>query len=272
LFEDQGGDMLRFYVEVACTAYRRQLIYRWANLAGLFTNCFFCVILSSVMIALYHARPVTAGYSLRDALSYIWATQALIMSVLPFNWIDLMLAIRSGEVVADLSKPCDFFLYWFSRELGRSVYYVLFRALPIYGVGWLLCGLEVGANWSIWPAFLGCLVLGIMAGVVFRVFLNLMAFWIIEARAVITLGTTLAQFLSGAYIPVVFFPAWLSSLATWLPFNGMMNVPAQIFLGKLTRQTLLFELALQLGWLLVSITVVRHITSLATRRVVVQGG
>jgi viologen exporter family transport system permease protein len=33
--------MLRFYFEVARTAYRRQLIYRWANLAGLLTNIFF---------------------------------------------------------------------------------------------------------------------------------------------------------------------------------------------------------------------------------------
>lgn len=264
--------MLRFYIEVARTAYRRQLIYRWANLAGLFTNCFFCVILSSVMIALYHARPITAGYSLRDALSYTWSTQALIMTVLPFGWIDLMLAIRSGEVVAELSKPCDFFLYWFSRELGRSVYYFLFRGLPIYAIGCLLFGLEIGANWLVWPAFLGCLVLGMMAGVVFRVLLNLVAFWIIEARAVVVLGTTLAQFLSGAYIPVVFFPAKLSTLATWLPFNGMMNAPTQVFLGKLSSQALLFELALQLGWLFLSILVVRHITSIATRRVVVQGG
>ena len=48
--------MLRFYIEVAHTAFRRQLIYRWANLAGLLTNIFFGAIFSYVMIALFHAR------------------------------------------------------------------------------------------------------------------------------------------------------------------------------------------------------------------------
>lgn len=264
--------MLRFYFEVARTAYRRQLIYQWANLAGLFTNCFFCIIISSVMIALYHARPITAGYSLHDALSYNWATQAMIMVVLPFGWIDLMLTVRSGEVVSDLSKPCDFFLYWFSRGLGQSVYYFLFRGLPTYVFGWLLFGLELGSNWSTWLAFLVCLALGIMIGAVFRVLLNLVAFWVLEARAVVVLGLTIAQFLSGAYVPVVFFPAWLSTVVLWLPFNGMMNAPAQIFLGKLTGPSLLFELALQLIWLFLAVLVVRQITALATRRVVVQGG
>lgn len=264
--------MLRFYFEVARAAYRRQLIYRWANLAGLFTNCFFCVVISSVMIALYHARSVTVGYSLRDALSYTWATQAMIMVVLPFGWIDLMLTIRSGEVVADLSKPCDFFLYWFSRELGRATYYFLFRGLPTYGVGWLLFGLEMGANWSVWPPFLGFLALSVMAGAVFRVLLNLVAFWMVEARAVVVFGTTVAHFLAGGYVPVAFFPGWLSALSIWLPFNGMMNAPAEIFLGKLSSLPLFVALTLQLGWLCLSIIVVRHITTIATRRVVVQGG
>ena len=264
--------MLRFYLEVARTAYRSQLIYRWANLAGLCANIFFGIILCSVMIALYRARPVTAGYNLRDVLSYIWAAQALIMVVLPFGWQDLMLTIRTGEVVSDLSKPCDFFLYWFSRELGRAVYYFVFRALPVYLAGTLIFGLEYGANWVVWPWFLVTLALGAMSGVVYRVLLNLVAFWMLEARAVITFGTTIAQFFTGNYLPVAFFPAWLYTLANWLPFNGMINAPTQVFLGKLTGSALFTDLAMQLGWLLVLGVIVRLITAIATRHVVVQGG
>ena len=264
--------MLRFYVEVARTAYRSQLIYRWANLAGLGANLFFGIIFCSVMIALYQVRPVTAGYNLREALSYIWATQALIMVVLPFNWQDLMRTIRTGEVVSDLSKPCDFFLYWCSREFGRAVYYFIFRGIPTYLVGALIFGLGFGADWSTWPLFLLTLLLGTASGVVYRVLLNLSAFWLLEARAVIALGTTLAQFFTGNYLPVVFFPAWLYMLAKWLPFNGMINGPAQVFMGKLGGTELFGELALQLSWLLVLVIVVRLITALATRRVIAQGG
>ena len=42
-------DMLLFYIEEARTAFRRQLIYRWANLAGLLTNAFFGSIFSYVL-------------------------------------------------------------------------------------------------------------------------------------------------------------------------------------------------------------------------------
>src|SRR5262245_28184024 len=78
--------MLRFYFEVARTAFRRQLVYRWANLAGLATNIFFGAIVSYVYIALFQANGPAGGavngFTLHDTLRYIWLIQALIMVVL----------------------------------------------------------------------------------------------------------------------------------------------------------------------------------------------
>ncbi len=52
----------------------------------------------------------------------------------------------------------------------------------------------------------------------------------------------------------------------------MMNGPAMVFLGKLGGPSLLREMLLQLAWLLVLTVLVRLLTKIATRRVVVQGG
>jgi ABC-2 type transport system permease protein len=264
--------MLRFYVEVARTAFRRQLIYRWANLAGLVTNIFFGAIYSYVVIALYHARHVAAGYSLGDTLRYIWVAQSMIMLVLPFAWRDLMLTIRTGEVVSDMSKPCDFYWYWFSREFGRSIYYLLFRGIPTFVSGMLLFGVGVLFDWKIWFAFTISLVLGIMLGITYRFLSNITAFWIMEARAVILLAEVVAFFFSGNYIPIPFFPDWLRAITDWLPFSGLMNVPAQVFGGKISGTVLLLAVSRQVFWVIVLILGVRAIAAIAARRVVVQGG
>ena len=87
--------ILRFYIEVARTACRRQLIYRWANLAGLCTNAFFAAIGSYVVVALFQARTSAGGYHLAETVQYIWLLQALTMPILPFGWMDLMLTIRT---------------------------------------------------------------------------------------------------------------------------------------------------------------------------------
>lgn len=78
--------MLRFYFEVARIGFRRQLMYRWANLAGLCTNIFFAMVFSYVIIALYHSLPSVASYNVQDTLRYTWLMQAIIMIVLPFSW------------------------------------------------------------------------------------------------------------------------------------------------------------------------------------------
>ncbi len=264
--------MLRFYFEVARTAFRRQLIYRWANIAGLLTNIFFGAIFSYVIIALFHARTVAAGYNVQDTLRYTWLVQAMVMVILSFGWYDLMYTIRSGEVVSDLSKPCDFYWYWFSREAGRSAYYLLFRGLPTYLSGMLLFGIGVPGNWKVWPVYALSLSLGAMLGIAYRFLYNVIAFWVLEARAVGGLFVVIALFFTGSYVPVTFFPSWLRAISAWLPFSGLMNVPAEIFLGKLAGGALLLEIGRQVLGIIVLTLVVRMLTAIATRRVIAQGG
>jgi len=264
--------MLRFYVEVARTAFRRQMIYRWANLAGLLTNSFWGALISYVTIALYHARPVVAGYNVTDTLRYTWLVQAMIMVVLPFSWFDLLLTIRTGEVAADLNKPCDFYAYWFSREVGRDMYFLLFRGLPTYLAGMLLFGIGLPAGWVYWLPYALSLVLGAAIGIAFRFLANIAAFWLIEGRAAAGLAFAVAFFCGGSYVPVVFFPPVLRAIIEWLPFSAMFNTPAEIFIGTLSGAAILPALARQALWLVALTVAARGLTTLATRRVVVQGG
>lgn len=264
--------MLRFYVEVARTAFRRQLIYRWSNLAGLCTNVFWGIIQSAVYIALFRSRPVAAGYTLADTLRYWWLIQGMIMIVLPFGWFDLLLTIRSGEVVTDLSKPCDFYLYWFSREAGRNAYYLLFRFLPTYTAGILLFRLGLPGDWQTWTLFTLSVILGAALGIAYRFIANIAAFWVVEGRPVAGLSYVVALFFTGSYLPIAFFPPLLRTLIEWSPFSGLMNVPAELFAGKLAGLDLALALGQQVLWLVALTLVARGLTHLATRRVIAQGG
>ena len=264
--------MLRFYVEAARTAFRRQLIYRWANLAGLCTNIFWGVIESAVFIALYHSRPVAAGYSLTDTLRYWWLIQGMIMIVLPFGWFDLVLTIRSGEVVTDLSKPCDFYWYWFSREVGRDAYYLLFRFLPTYTAGILLFHIGLPDDWRTWTLFALSLTLGAALGIAYRFIANLAAFWVVEGRPVAGLSYVVALFFTGSYLPIAFFPPVLRTLIEWSPFSGLMNVPAELFVRKAAGSGIVLAFVQQLFWLVTLTLLARGLTRLATQRVVAQGG
>lgn len=267
-----GESVWRFYLEVARTAFRRQLIYRWANLAGLMTNIFFGAIFSYVIIGLFHARPSVNGYNVLDTLRYTWLVQSMIMIVLTFGWFDLMLTIRTGAVIADMSKPCDFYWYWFSRECGRDLYYLIYRSIPTYIGGMLLFSLGIPGNWRYWPAFLLSLALGSCFGIAYRVLYNAIAFWFLEARGIGTMLVVIALFFTGSYVPIPLFPHWLLVITQWLPFNALLNVPVEILLNNVSTGTIAFELARQFGWVIIFTLLVRLVIKRAARRVIVQGG
>jgi ABC-type uncharacterized transport system permease subunit len=52
----------------------------------------------------------------------------------------------------------------------------------------------------------------------------------------------------------------------------LINVPAEILLGKVSENALLFELGRQLLWVIIMTLVIRIVIGLAARRLVVQGG
>ena len=136
----------------------------------------------------------------------------------------------------------------------------------------LLFGFGAPENWGDWLVFLVSLLLGVAVGIAYRVLYNAVAFWFLEARGMGTLFVVIALFFTGSYVPLPFFPHWLLGIAAWLPFNALINVPAEILLGKIPASSLLFELGRQALWVVLLTLIVRLVIAVAARRVIVQGG
>ena len=112
---------MRLYWEVAKRSFQRQLAYRAATLAGLVTNTFFGYLRGAVFIALFATRPEVAGWDVRDALTYVWLTQALIMIVQLWGWWEVADNIKTGDVASDLAKPFDYYLLAGPRSRPRRL-------------------------------------------------------------------------------------------------------------------------------------------------------
>jgi ABC-2 type transport system permease protein len=72
-------------------------------------------------------------------------------------------------------------------------------------------------------AFPVALTLGIVASFGLRFLVNLTAFWILDVRGPIQILTGVWIFLSGAAVPITFFPDWLERIARVLPFASILQ-------------------------------------------------
>jgi ABC-2 type transport system permease protein len=262
---------VRLYLEVARRSFRRHLAYRAATLGGLIANSVFGVLIASVYRALYGGGDAgsVAGFTLREALTFVWIGQSLLMVVYMWGWWEVAAAVQTGDVVADLMKPFDYLGYWLSRDLGRAACHVLTRGVPTLTIGALLFDLALPGSVGRWLAFLTSVALAVVVSFGWRFLLNLSAFWLLDMRGVMTVSIMAINFFSGLLVPIAFFPPWLRAVAEALPFRAIVMVPVEVFLG---HRSLPSALTLQLFWAVALGLLARGVLALATRKVVVQGG
>ncbi len=262
---------IRLYVEVARSTYRRIAMYRSATLAGVFTNTVFGFLLAYILVAVYDERADVGGFDVTDAVTFTFVAQALLMALGMFSDTEIADRITSGDVIVDLQRPYDHQAWWAGVSYGKAAYYVVFRGIPPYLVGALAFHLRLPTPAHA-AAFVVSVALAVAIAFGWRYLLQLSAFWLLDVRGANQLGWLAAQFLSGFFLPLVFFPAWAESIARALPFAAMLQVPVEVWLGKHVGTDLLVVVASQVTWAVALLLAGRWVLSLALRRVVVQGG
>jgi ABC-2 type transport system permease protein len=262
------------YWAIARMAFRRQLVYRTANIAGLLTNAFFGYLRTALFLAVFSQAQSIGGYQLQQAASYTWATQALIMVLYLWSWWEVEVTIRSGDVVTDLARPFSYLGYWLARDYGRAVYFLVFRGFPSLIMGQLTVhgGLTWPTHLGTYAALAVSLTLAVTISFCWRFLLNLSAFWTTDARGLGAVASALLLFLGGFVVPVRFFPEWAQPILLALPFASMIQVPSDIFVGRLDGLDLLPALAGQAMWAIAMLAAAQAVVSRAVKRVIVQGG
>ncbi|MEV7969819.1 ABC-2 family transporter protein [Sphaerisporangium sp. NPDC088356] len=223
-----------------------------------------------MLIALWQARPGLAGYDVTDAVTFCFLTQAFIGPMEVFGGgLQLAQRVRTGDIALDLVRPASLQMWTLADDLGRATFLFFVRSIPPAIVGALLFGIHLPGNPVTWAAFLVSMVLGVIVSFGLRYLVALSSCWVVDERGLQSLSLVMATFFSGMILPLVLFPGWLGTLAQALPWAAMVQVPADVYLGK---RDLLGALAFQAVWAAVVLGAGALATRSARHKVVIQGG
>jgi ABC-2 type transport system permease protein len=258
---------------LVAAGFRRHAGYRAAAAAGALTNSVFGLLRASIVVAAVGAAGGTiAGYDRASAVTFAWITQALIAPVYVFTWTELADRVRTGDLAVDLARPVDLQLQYGAADLGRALSTLLPRSVPPLLVGALTFGLVLPRSPLTYLLGAVSLLTGVGISFACRFAVNLVAFWLLDIRGPNGLFIVTSNLLCGLYVPVPWFPGWLHALALATPFPSMVQTPADLLIGRVTGVPALLAVAVQLGWLAVTVLLGRAVLRRATRRLVVQGG
>ncbi|GAA3804195.1 ABC-2 family transporter protein [Sphaerisporangium flaviroseum] len=223
-----------------------------------------------MLIALWQARPGLGGYDVVDAVTFCFLTQAFIGPMEVFGGgLQLAQRVRTGDIALDLVRPASLQLWTLADDLGRATFLFLARSVPPTLAGAALFGIHLPTHPLTWAAFLVSMFLGVVVSFGVRYLVALSSCWIVDDRGVQSLSLVMMTFFSGMTLPLVLFPGWLGTLAQALPWAAMVQVPADVYLGK---RGFLGALAFQGMWAAVVLGAGALVTRSARHKVVIQGG
>jgi ABC-2 type transport system permease protein len=259
------------YLACARMQFATVLAYRtdyWLTLVMLLAQVY---LLRVVWTAVYADRGPTAGISVHTMVAY--ATLASLQYALfnPWRFSQIPARVRQGLVAMDLLRPIGFVGQMLAGQFGGTL-----AALPFVLVALpfalLVGGASAPATWVSTLAYPVSLLLAYVISQLLALLLGMVAFWTLETTGIFMIYRLVAQFLSGALVPLWFMPGPLRTAAQLLPFQATTYVPNATYLGELTGGALTTALLEQVLWVGVLIVVARLVWSRAVHRVIVQGG
>ena len=155
-------------------------------------------------------------------------------------------------------------------EVGRVLYYLLWRFLPLVLIG------MVALKWypHVTPVMLLYFVYSIIIGLVIaneiQLIIVILAIKNSTSIGVIDLIMAIELFFSGGLLPLNIFPEWLYRISLYLPFSAQIYLPISIILG--TEGSIPKLLLLETFWALALLLVSYLVYDKERKKVYVQGG
>jgi ABC-2 type transport system permease protein len=260
------------YVSIGKISMQNTVAYRFNYFISLTASFIFILSMFYLWKAIYAGREELAGFTWEEMKTYLFIT---FLSNAMLSWYSetrISGKILNGSVAMDLLKPLDFQKARLSETLGSSVIegWVSAAMISIFIV--LYAGVLLPANLGIGVLFIISLVASLLIkfGIVYLS--GLLCFWTTSSMGVAWGRAAITNLLSGALIPLTFFPDWLKSVAFLLPFQGIVYIPASIYLGHAQGSEALSLLGLQIFWIVVLWTLGKMMWNWAVRQVTIHGG
>lgn len=260
------------YVSMAKVSMQNTLAYRFNYFISLTASFIFILSMFYLWKAIYAGRTELAGYSWEEMKTYLFIT---FLSTAMLSWYSetrISGKILDGSVAMDLLKPLDFQKARMAETIGTSIIegWVAAAMITVFIV--LYAGILLPEHLLNGILFVISLFISLFIkfGIVY--ISSLLCFWTTSSIGIAWGRAAITNLLSGALIPLTFFPGWLEATAQLLPFQGIVYIPTSIYLGRSEGAEALQLIGLQLFWVIVLWATGKLMWNWAVRQVTIHGG
>lgn len=265
---------LRKYITLTKAGMMEALQFRLGTFVTVLGNIIYLIIIYYLWKAIYASQPseVINGMTFEDTMIYLVLATAL------FYFMEMYLVwimgrdIQSGGIILSLIKPMKFRRYLFFQNVGNLIMSFLMTFLPTTVIVYFVTGgrIHLGSNLIF---FMAAVCFGLLINFFIDFFVGTVCLYTESIWGINIMKEVIVVLLSGASIPIDFFPEPLAKVVMVLPFQAVYHTPLKLLIRpELTIYDRLEMLGLQLFWVVILAVLTDLFWRKSLKQITVNGG
>lgn len=264
---------MKKYFYLAKAGFMQWAAYRVGFIFSIISNIIFLFITYYLWRAIYGTPgKVLNGMTFEQTFLYL-AVGSSVMVILSsdIDWV-IGYNITSGDIVIHLNRPTDFQLAMLARSGGHMISRFILLSVPalFFIIFVFKAQIPVGINLLF---FMLALVLSFFINFYIDFMAGVMTFYTQSMWGIFFSKGVIIALLSGATIPVSFFPYGFQKVVMLLPFQAIYNIPLKILTTKgIGISEYISMMLVQLIWMAVLLFGSRLFYNKSLKVITVNGG
>jgi len=269
---------VRAYSMIVANVVKSTFTYRAHILFQILASCFAIVVQYFLWTAIYRATDggvasgVIRGMTFNQTFLYVALAASVMVLMRTWTEWDMNGQIRSGDIIMYLFKPLDYPRFVFSASIGAMMGNFITITVPSFLVIFAVLGAQVTIGWNL-PFFVLTIAGSCVLSFLFDFIVGTTCFWTMSVWGISAAKDFIIAFLSGALVPLQFYPEGLLKAIEWLPFRYMYNLPLTILTSPTSDlRGWAIGFGVQLLWIALTYAFVRAYYAFSLRKLTVNGG
>lgn len=249
------------------------LVYRWECVFSALSICMYIAFQYYLWSSIFDSAAVGA-FSMSLEQTVVYVTMSIVLLSI-FNTAvenSISQAVLSGDLIRHAVRPVNYHLTLVIGALGGASLRSVFLLAPAIALLFALIGPEHIPIQNL-PVFILSCVLSFLILVHIDLIVGLLAFMTETIWGMRLAKEIIVMALSGALVPIQFFPQYLADFVAWLPFQAICHTPVSILTGASSMDgNILNALAGQLGWVVALYCVIHFMFGKMMKNIKGNGG
>lgn len=261
---------MKKYLALSLIGFKERISFRAHFICSLFSNLIYIILIFFLWKAIFISslNDMINGMTFKETFLYLSIANS--MNILMEAWVewDLSRDIINGKISFFLAQPIDFQCNIMFRSLGTVISNFLVVFLPSFIIFMFISDSSIMSI----SIFFVSLILGIIIRFAIDFITGIIAFYTENIWGVSITKNAIIAILSGALVPIPYYPEFLQPVIKSLPFYAIYHLPISMLLNSSDLSECLKKIMIQLIWVLVLLIFGKLFYNKSVKTITVNGG